>query len=59
MTAYYRIEIYFSFNNFPWHMYLKPDSLTEYNHWELNLIIATVNPHMLIKKNPSVTYLIA
>ena len=31
-------------------MYLKLDSLTEYNHWDINLNVVTVNPHRAIKK---------
>ena len=44
MTAYYRVEIYMSFTVFLWHMYLKLESLTKYNHWDVNPYI----PHKKI-----------
>ena len=50
MIAYYRVEIYVSFKNFLVHMYLKLDSLTEYSHWDVKLIVATFNPQRLINK---------
>ena len=36
MTANCRVEIYISFTVFLWHMYFKLESLTKYNHWDVN-----------------------